>query len=163
MLHDDVMDCSWRDEEVPAPVYEEYSQESVYEDDSLVDSERIGVRNKTLGRRGEAAAARYLEFVGYEILERNWVCPAGEADIIARQGETLVFVEVKTRTGIQKGFPAEAVTPGKRARYEKIAAWYLCNYGEVNIPIRFDVIALLVLKDDRAMVKHYVNAFGWER
>lgn len=162
MLNDDAMDGCWREDAVPGTVYEEYPHDSAHDDDAHVDSERIGVKNKELGRRGEAAAARYLEFVGYEILERNWVCPAGEADIVARQGDTLVFVEVKTRTGIQKGFPAEAVTPRKRARYEKIAAWYLCDYGEVNIPIRFDVIALLVLKDDRAMVKHYVNAFGWD-
>ena len=120
------------------------------------------MERKVLGDIGEEMGALLLEAEGYEILERNWVCPAGEADIVARQGDTLVFVEVKTRTGIQKGFPAEAVTPRKRARYEKIAAWYLCDYGEVNIPIRFDVIALLVLKDDRAMVKHYVNAFGWD-
>ena len=158
----DAMDGGWREDGFSGTVYEEHPHESVSDDDAHVDSDRIGVKNKALGRRGEAAAARYLEFVGYEILERNWVCPAGEADIVARQGDTLVLVEVKTRTGIQKGFLAEAVTPRKRARYEKIAAWYLCDYGEVNIPIRFDVIALLVLKDDRAMVKHYVNAFGWD-
>ena len=120
------------------------------------------MHNKELGMKGEAAAARYLEHVGYEIVERNWRCPAGEADIVAFDGDMLVFCEVKTRTNIAKGFPSEAVTAEKRARYEKIAAWYLCDYGEVNIPIRFDVIALLVLKDDRAMVKHYVNAFGWD-
>ena len=113
-----------------------------------------------LGKRGEDAAARYLRFCDYEILDRNWVCPAGEADIIARDGSTVVFVEVKTRTGIQRGFPEEAVTPKKRARYEKIAAWYLRDYEEMNVPVRFDVIALLVLADDRAMIRHYVNAFG---
>ena len=122
-----------------------------------------GQANRKLGKRGEDAAVRYLGFMDYEVLERNWVCPFGEADIIARDGETLVFIEVKTRKDISKGFPAEAVTPKKRARYEKIAACYLRDYGFLDIPIRFDVIGLLVVGPDRAMIKHYVNAFGFER
>ena len=119
--------------------------------------------NKVLGRRGEEAAARYLELKGYEILERNWACPMGEADIIARDGCTVVLVEVKTRTSIDKGLPSEAVSPQKRARYEKIACWYLSDYEYVDVPVRFDVIALLVSAPDRALMRHYVNAFqaGW--
>ncbi len=120
----------------------------------------IGVRNKELGARGESAAARYLRLCGYEILERNWECPAGEADIIARDGDTLVFVEVKTRTSFKKGFPSEAVGPKKRARYEKIAIWYLREYDEVDIHVRFDVIAIVVIAEDRGLIKHYVDAFG---
>ena len=115
-----------------------------------------------IGTRGETAAARYLERVGIRIVERNWTCPFGEADIIAVDGSTLVFIEVKTRTGISKGFPSEAVDARKRARYEKIAAWYLKDYGEVDIPVRFDVIALMVVSPSRAFMKHYVNAFGVE-
>ena len=119
--------------------------------------------NVEMGRWGEEAAARYLERVGYEILERNWTCQFGEADIIARDGCALVFIEVKTRTGIEKGFPSEAVDAEKRARYEKIAAWYLRDYEYVDVPVRFDVIALLVIAEDRAFMKHYVNAYGVER
>ena len=112
--------------------------------------------NQEIGRRGEAAAARYLELQGYEILERNWKCPAGEADIIARMDEMLVFCEVKTRTSIEKGFPSEAVDSEKRA------GWYVREYERVNIPVRFDVVALMVVAEDRALVKHYVNAFAAE-
>lgn len=118
--------------------------------------------NMEIGMRGELAAVRYLEMRGMEIVERNWVCPAGEADIIAFDEGTLVFVEVKTRTGIEKGFPAEAVNAEKRSRYEKIAAWYLRGSEIVDVPVRFDVVSLLVVSDDRAMVRHYVNAFGSE-
>ena len=118
------------------------------------------VSRKALGARGERAAARYLERMGYEILERNWRCPAGEADIIAREGSTLVFIEVKTRTGVSRGFPSEAVDERKRARYEKIAAWYLMDYDKLDVPVRFDVIGLLVVAPDRAFMKHYVNAFS---
>ena len=122
--------------------------------------ERRHGHNKALGRQGEEAAARYLERCGYEILDRNWTCPAGEVDIVARDGHELVFVEVKTRSDIMKGLPAEAVDDEKRARYEKIAAWYLRGYDELDVPMRFDVIALLVAASDRAVLRHYVNAFG---
>ena len=118
--------------------------------------------NIEMGRSGEAAAARYLERAGYEILERNWECTFGEADIIAQDGPTLVFVEVKTRSSIAKGFPSEAVDAEKRARYERIAATYLKTYRYVDIPVRFDIIALLVVAEDRAFMKHYVNAYGVE-
>ena len=116
--------------------------------------------NIEIGARGEAAVARYLEMKGYEILERNWSCAAGEADIIAYDEGTIVFVEVKTRTNLDKGLPSEAVTPEKRARYEKIAAWYLSTTDVLDMPLRFDIVALLVVGEDRALLRHYVNAFG---
>lgn len=118
------------------------------------------MHNKELGRRGEDAVARFLERRGYQIIERNWVCPAGEADIIARDQECLVFVEVKTRSSVDQGFPSEAVDERKRTRYEKIAAYYLREFAEVDIPVRFDVIGLLAVSEHRAMVRHHVNAFG---
>lgn len=99
---------------------------------------------------------------GYEILERNWTCFAGEADIIARIGKTLCFVEVKTRSQIQKGFPEEAVGARKRDRYERIAACYLKTYDACDIRVRFDVISILVLTDHRAFLRFHTNAFGVE-
>lgn len=129
------------------------------EGEHKLDTRESG-HNKALGRRGEEAAVRYLEHMDYEILDRNWTCPAGEADVVAFDGCTLVFVEVKTRTDISKGLPAEAVDAEKRARYEMIAAWYLKDHFIVEVPVRFDVIGLLVVAPDRALVRHYVNAFG---
>lgn len=119
-----------------------------------------GKANADLGRRGEDAAARFLYRRGYDILERNWTCAAGEADIIARDGEAVVFVEVKTRTSIEKGMPSEAVNQEKRSRYEKIAALFLSQYDVVDVPVRFDVVSLLVIDDDRALVRHHINAFS---
>lgn len=138
---------------------DDYEDFDIYEDSGF-KRERQGVKNQRLGKRGEDAAARYLELMGYEVIERNWTCPAGEADIIARDGQAVVFVEVKTRRGIQKGFPSEAVTAEKRRRYEKIAAFFLRGFEEADIPVRFDVIGLLVISEDRAMIKHHVNAYG---
>ena len=115
-------------------------------------------RNKELGRRGEEAAARFLFHRGYDILERNWTCVAGEADIIALDGDALVFVEVKTRTGSAMGFPAEAVTAKKRDRYERIACLYLEEHGFSDMMVRFDVVSIVV-SDRRAVVRHHINAF----
>lgn len=119
---------------------------------------------RDIGTRGEKAAARYLETRGYEIIERNWRCRYGEADIVARDVDTLVFVEVKTRRGIDQGIPEEAVDAGKRSRYERIAACYLATTEEMpNCPVRFDVIGLLVIDENegggRALLRHHINAF----
>ena len=124
------------------------------------DKKSSGTKNKELGRRGEAAAARYLEHMGYDILDMNWQCPAGEVDIVAQDIDALVFCEVKTRTSIEKGFPSEAVDEEKRARYEKIALWYLRDSCLDEMRVRFDVIALVAVSEDRALIKHYVNAFS---
>ena len=128
-----------------------------------------GQHNKEIGRRGEDAAVHFLMRRGFDIVDRNWKCPAGEVDIIAEDGDTLVFCEVKTRTSLKRGMPSEAVTPEKRKRYEKIAAWYLRECGDEwcrghgwdDHPIWFDVISILVVGEDRAILRHDVNAFGF--
>lgn len=118
-----------------------------------------GTRNQELGRKGEDAAERYLAHRGYEILERNWTCFAGEADIIAKDGCCLVFVEVKTRKNTDKGFPSEAVNAKKRERYERIALAYAAEFGEADMQVRFDVISIVVMSRDKAMIRHHLNAF----
>ena len=116
---------------------------------------------RELGLRGENAACDFLKRRGYIVLERNWTCPAGEADIVAKDEDgVLVFVEVKTRSSLEAGLPAESVTPRKRARYERIAGYFLADYDGADCRVRFDVVALLVLNESRALVRHYVNAFG---
>lgn len=113
-----------------------------------------------LGKRGEEAAACFLQRREYEILDRNWKCIAGEADIVALQDDTLCFIEVKTRKDAQKGFPSEAVDTRKRSRYERIAACYLKDHDYADVRVRFDVIAILVLGEGRAFLRHHLNAFG---
>lgn len=121
-----------------------------------------GQRNAELGRKGEDAAARFLERHGYEILERNWTCFAGEADIIARDGGYLVFVEVKTRSTGEYGQPSEAVGKDKRKRYRGIAACYVRDHEFDDLLLRFDVMSILVTSHDRARVIHNIDAFGSE-
>ncbi len=118
-----------------------------------------GQRNRLLGERGEDAAARFLTKRGYHIVERNWKCFAGEADIIAIAGQTLAFIEVKTRRGTRKGFPAEAVGQAKRERYERIALAYLCDNYLVDVAVRFDVVSIVVLPGERAFIRHHVDAW----
>lgn len=121
---------------------------------------RCESRNLEIGRRGEAAAAALLERRGIEIIERNWRCKAGEADIVALDEGCLVFVEVKTRVGIEAGMPEEAITAHKRDTYERIAAWYLAEHDFSDMCVRFDVITVLVISEDRALIRHVINAFG---
>jgi putative endonuclease len=118
-----------------------------------------GGAKKLLGARGEEAASAYLERQGIQIIERNWRCSAGEADIIARESDALVFIEVKTRTTHAAGLPEEAITKAKRARYEKIAIEYLDNHDLPSSRVRFDVISINVSGKGRAFLRHHRDAF----
>ncbi|MCL1879859.1 MAG: YraN family protein [Actinomycetia bacterium] len=122
----------------------------------------MGDENKLLGRRGEEFACSYLQREGLKILERNWRCDIGEADIIASEDGDLVFVEVKTRRNMDSGFPEESVTRKKRQRYEAIAANYLCSLQGSSTRVRFDVIAVLITGEHQAFLKHHRDAFGCE-
>ncbi len=96
------------------------------------------------GRPGEAAAAVFLRNLGYRILERNYRCPAGEIDLVAEHGDTLVFVEVKSRSSVRFGTPAAAVTRSKQRHIARAASDYLLKHREqTSRPCRFDVVALL--------------------
>ena len=116
--------------------------------------------NRDLGKRGEDAAAAYLERCGFDVLERNWQCAAGEADIIAIDEEALHFVEVKTRQSAAMGFPEEAVGKKKRQRYERIAELYLREYDGLDTPITFDIISIIVTGPDRAFLKMFRNVLA---
>ncbi|MEV8632809.1 YraN family protein [Streptosporangium sp. NPDC051023] len=98
-----------------------------------------------LGRHGEQIAVDYLLAHDIQILDRNWRCPDGEIDVVAREGHTLVVVEVKTRSGRTHGTAFEAVTEMKLARLRRLAARWRgerCERSERFDTIRIDVIAL---------------------
>jgi len=96
--------------------------------------------NKMLGAFGEDMACSYLEKQGYRILERNFSCKAGELDIIGFDGDTIAFVEVKSRTGTHFGSPAEAVSYYKQNRIVKTALFYMSKHKVFDYMCRFDVI-----------------------
>lgn len=112
-----------------------------------------------LGRRGERLAERALAGRGYRILDRNWRCREGEIDIVARDGDAIVFVEVKTRSSDAFGHPFEAITVAKLARLRRLAAaWLLARGGGVPGArpdrIRIDAIAVLAPRDAPATLEH---------
>ena len=88
-------------------------------------------------------AACFLKTQGYQILERNYRCKKGEIDLIAREGQYLVFVEVKYRSTNESGLPEEAVDLRKQRQISRVAAWYLTEKGlDIYTPCRFDVVAI---------------------
>lgn len=113
-----------------------------------------------LEKSGENAAARFLDHMGYEIVERNWTCSAGEVDLIVRNDDALVFVEVKTRSGAENGLPHNEVDAAKISRYERIAALFLRSYDVVDVQVRFDIVSVLVVSSDRALIRHGRNALA---
>lgn len=117
-----------------------------------------------VARRGEDAAAAFLERVGMTIVDRNWRCSGGEIDIVALDGEELVFVEVKTRRSERAGTGEEAVSPAKQRRITRLAAAYMKDAGISDVKqVRFDVVAIRVIAEDRALLRHHRSAFQVSR
>jgi putative endonuclease len=116
-------------------------------------------RSKRLGRDGEKVAAEYLKKLGYRILARNFTCPVGELDLIALDGRTLVFAEVKTLRAQADIDPVEQVHAGKQAHIRKVARYYLSVKGAENLPARFDVLAVTFPETSQPRIEHLIDAF----
>ncbi len=113
-----------------------------------------------LGRRGEEVAVEHLERLGLVIIARNWRCREGEIDIVATDGiDRVVICEVKTRSGVGFGSPAEAVTRVKRRRLRRLAQLYLADHLNRWVAVRFDVIGVLCLPGLPPTVEHVRAAF----
>jgi putative endonuclease len=113
---------------------------------------------KALGTKGEDLAVRFLQKKGYRIVKRNYKTPVGEIDIIARDGDTIVFIEVKTRTDISFGYPFEAVNKRKRQKLKNLALLYLKRQGKES-PVRFDVLSIFCMDDGKKDIEHIKDAF----
>jgi putative endonuclease len=101
------------------------------------------------GRRAEEAAADYLLSRGWEVLARNYRTPVGEIDLVCAEGETLVIVEVKARSGGLFGEPLESIGPRKERRLRAAAAWWMAEQARVGRQVRFDVVVVLLESDGR--------------
>lgn len=102
------------------------------------------MNKRQIGSEYETRTVRYMQNQGMEILQRNYRCRQGEVDIIAREDKYLLFVEVKYRKDLKKGYPAEAVTPAKQKRIRQAACYYLYEHHlPEDTPVRFDVAAIL--------------------
>lgn len=112
------------------------------------------MNRRSIGAQGEADARAFLIRKGAKILEANYRRPTGEIDIIARLGRTLLFVEVKRRSSLRYGRPAEAVDRQKQAHILRTAQLYLQEKRLADAPVRFDVIEVLP-----GEIRHIENAF----
>lgn len=122
-------------------------------------SKRTSPRGHLLGQLGEREAERFLRRAGLRVVARGFRCRAGEIDLILRDGDTLVFAEVKTRCRTDWGTPAEAVGWRKRARIVRTAYWFLARFAGDPPPCRFDVVEVLWSGDREVRVRHIADAF----
>lgn len=134
-------------------------------DETLEERLNKAKTSTELGKLGEDLAVRYLTAQGFCILDRNWRCKYGEADVVAEDEDgTICFIEVKTRHGEEAGLPEEAVTREKRKKYEKIALLYMIDKDlDDMVPVRFDAIAICIVNSaPRALLRHHKSAFSRE-
>jgi putative endonuclease len=115
-------------------------------------------RHTQFGQEGESIAVGYLKKSGYKILEQNYRNKLGEIDIVAKDRDTLVFVEVKTRSSDQYGHPKWAVTPRKQRKISMVALYYLKENRQSHRKARFDVVTILD-RQKKPVVEIIKNAF----
>lgn len=122
-------------------------------------SERADQRDSERGlrARGLDAAIAFLERTGMMVVTRDYECPAGRLDIVAWQGVNLIFVEVKTRRTSSKTMDADHVSASKAKRLRAILRHWLVENEVCPREVRFDVITLLVIAEDRALLRHHAN------
>ncbi len=108
------------------------------------------------------AACGFLKEHGYEILEKNFKCKIGEIDVIARRKGRLAFIEIKTRTSMERGTPQEAVDLRKQEKIFKVAQWYIKGKSLVKTPLAFDVVAVLWREGQKPEIRLIADAFEKE-
>ena len=136
-----------------------YFEKQLYVIKKLIEERRSGNVNtkQQIGKIGEDLATKQLSSSGYRILERNYRGKQGEIDIIATEKNKIIFVEVKARTNLKYGRPAEAVTKTKQIHIEQTAQYYVCKNKLENKQIRFDVVEVYLIAE-KYKIKHIKNA-----
>ena len=114
---------------------------------------------KNLGLKGEILAGKELEKRGYMILERNFTCKIGEIDIIAKNNNTLVFIEVRSRTKSDFGLPEESVNYKKQVKIREVAQYYLSKNNLHDVNCRFDVVGIVWESNKKIKMNLIKNAF----
>lgn len=118
------------------------------------------LRRLALGKKGEMAAVKHLKRCGYRIIKTNYRCKIGELDIIAQDGDTLVFIEVRTRSSRRYGLAKESVGPVKQKKVRMVASFYIQSLGRPMPKVRFDVVAIYCTPEGRVKsFEHLENAF----
>ena len=112
-----------------------------------------------LGRRGEQLAAIFLKKQRHRVVARNYTCSVGEIDLITLDGDTVVFVEVKTRTSRELAAPQDAVNRRKQRKIIRVAQFFIQQTGSQERACRFDIIAVTINDDGQPEIEHFANAF----
>jgi putative endonuclease len=120
---------------------------------------RGGDSRDSLGRRGEAEAEKYLRGLGYRIVGRRERVLRGDIDLVALDGRTVVFVEVRSRSDTEHGHPAETVGPKKQRRMVDLANAYIRRHRLEDCSVRLDVVTVTFAADVPPVVEHFQNAF----
>ncbi|MDA7950592.1 MAG: YraN family protein [Pirellulaceae bacterium] len=116
-------------------------------------------KEEPLGQAGERVAEKFLRKKGFRLLHKNYKTPYGELDLVMRQNETIVFVEVKTRRSALKGEPHEAVHTEKQKRLTRQAFAYLKKFYSLNERARFDIVSIVWPLSEVPTINHFENAF----
>lgn len=119
----------------------------------------MGQNKRNTGNYGEDLACKFLEGLGYRIIDRNYFYGHGEIDIIAKNGDELVFVEVKYRTNLEFGPPELSISKSKQKLIRRTAESYLFEKEIKDQPCRIDLVAILHLKDEKPTFTHIIDAF----
>ena len=117
--------------------------------------------SRQIGQQNEKLAAEHLRAHGYTIMARNWRCATGEIDIIARQDETLVFVEVRSRSGSTTAAALETIVRRKQHKLIQLAHEYLAHHGLEDADWRIDVIGIAMRGGAPPLIDHVENALDW--
>lgn len=118
------------------------------------------MNKRKIGSIYEDTVLLYLQKSGMELIDRNYVTPYGEADIIMKEGTEFAFVEVKARSSLKYGYPAEAVTKRKQIKYLRIAQYFFANHNIFDYAVRFDV-AQIYIQDDKPYIDYIRNAYDF--
>ncbi len=115
---------------------------------------------QSLGSLGESLAGAFLKNKGYSILEKNWRTPYGEIDLVAMQDESIVFVEVKTRSNRSLGPPEISITPRKAEHMRSAAEYYIQQHPDIKSDWRIDLVTILLQPQAPAIIDHFENVLG---
>lgn len=120
------------------------------------------MKRRDIGILGERLARDFLQKIGYQVIESNYRCPHGEIDIIARDGDCLVFVEVRTRTSAEFGHPEESITRTKKERLRQVALHYQQEHNDLPPSWRIDVVCIELDRSKKPQRMEVIKDAVWE-
>jgi putative endonuclease len=127
-------------------------------------AKRLGgkIMNKRaeINERGIELASSYLEREGVEVIEREWKCESGIADLIVKEDDELAFVQVKTHGAGAKGLPEDGISDSTRSKFEQLAVSYLMSHDLPSCRVRFDIISILLCESQKALLRHHRSAIA---